>query len=235
MPTYPLVAAVGLGSLYVGTEATVFYKVVDEFGEEVIAPTNEGVQESDVAGNYFVLGGIEVESDAKGRVLWSAEEGVDGTWIREVPFDLAYIQSQVLAVTSYAVSQNPLVNGAALSLRRGDTAVFEFTGLGDLTARTKLWFGVKRNPQEDADGESLVLIEETSGLLYLNGAAGTANQGEIDVAGVGVADVELAAAATAALPVGRFTYEIQMLTAEGVSTLTAGYFRVSPDVVRAVA
>lgn len=94
MPTtYPLCAAVEYGPLNAGIEESIAYKVVDINGIQLVAPSNEGVRESDVPGNYYVRGGIEVDIDAKGRVLWSNDAGA--SWNREDPFDLAIIREQI--------------------------------------------------------------------------------------------------------------------------------------------
>ncbi len=233
MATYPLMAMTGLGSLYVGVTSSVRYKVISIDGSELVAATNSNVEESDVPGNYWVVGGVVVPADAAGRILWSGNEGAN--WLTEDPFDLGYMQAQAQQIGAYSISQNPLAQGETLSALRGDSLTATITGLGDLSTRSKLWFGVKRNPAEDADAASVVLIEESVGLVCLNGAAGTANQGGLEVVDAGAIEISLSATATSTLRPGRYSYEVQMLGEGLVSTLTQGVFRVSADVVRAVA
>ncbi len=118
---------------------------------------------------------------------------------------------------------------------RGDSLSISLTGLGSLTARTKLWFTVKW-ARSDADTASVIQVTEAGGLLFLNGAAATAGQGSITVndAATGAVTVALAPAATALLSVARYAWDLQMLTASGVTTLAEGEFAVSADVTRAV-
>ncbi|NUQ71710.1 MAG: hypothetical protein HUU17_12945 [Chthonomonadales bacterium] len=79
------------------------------------------------------------------------------------------------------------------------------------------------------------MIEETAGLMYLNGAAGTAIQGDITVDDEDAGDITitLAAASTAALPPGSYSYDVQWATATGaIHTLTSGNVQVVADVTR---
>ena len=70
-----------------------------------------------------------------------------------------------------------------LKLNAGDSLSEDLTYLGDLTGRTFLWVTLKKS-LSDADSASLIQLEETAGLIYINGAAGTAGNGSITVTGV---------------------------------------------------
>lgn len=126
--------------------------------------------------------------------------------------------------------------GETINLYRGDTFTWEpERQLGDISTRTKLWFTVKQD-HEDVDSESKIMIEETAGLLYINGAtAETAANGDIDVTDqvLGVLTVELSAVETAKLTGnGKWYYDIQALFPTGVTTLLHGELYAVGDVAR---
>jgi hypothetical protein len=129
------------------------------------------------------------------------------------------------------------LTGTALTITRGDSLSVAFTGLGSLASCTKLHFTVKTS-YRDADTAAIIQIEETAGLLYLNGAAATsAAAGDIAVTDAAAGDltITLTAAATAALSVAsNLVYDIQQTTAGAVTTLTAGTCAIAGDVTRAV-
>lgn len=173
----------------------------------------------------------------------TALQGVDGDTLETLsdqmdaqePADVWAYATRTL--TASAASTTATVSGSDITITRGDSLSAALTGLGSIAARTKLWFTVK-NAYGDADSASVIQIEETDGLKYLNGAAGTAAAGDITVddAAAGNITITLNAASTAALTAtGGLRYDVQMLTASGVSTLTAGSCTVSADVTRAVA
>jgi hypothetical protein len=140
-------------------------------------------------------------------------------------------------LTQSAAAVEAAVSGSTIACLRGDTLSAALTGVGSLTGRTKCWFTVKAGA-EDEDTAALVQIEETAGLLYLNGAAGTAGQGSLTVTDAALGDltIALAAAATKSLGQGSYRYDVQILTAAGVTTRTAGTFIVTDadDMTRAV-
>lgn len=138
-------------------------------------------------------------------------------------------------LTQSAAAVAAAVSGSTLTIRRGDTWSASLTDVGSLTGNTKLWFTAKRDPN-DTDAQSLIQIERTVGLVYLNAAAATAGQGSLTVDDAATGDVTLvlAAAATATLPVGSYSYDIQMLTASGVTTRTEGVLNVTSDITLAV-
>jgi len=140
-------------------------------------------------------------------------------------------------LTQSAVAIQATVDGDDIAIQRGDTFSAAITGLGDISARTNLWFTVKVQ-RSDADSASIIQIDENNGLLYLNGAAATvAGNGSITVndAVAGNITITLAAAETDDLRPQALQYDIQMATATGVSTLSDGSARVVADVTRATA
>lgn len=141
-------------------------------------------------------------------------------------------------LTASAAATTSTVSGSSITATRGDTLTASLTALGNISSRSKLWFTVKEET-EDADSASIVQIEETLGLLYINGAAaGTAANGSITVtdATTGALTITLKPAETDDLAVGQYKYDIQQLTSGGVvTTLTSGIFEVVADITKAVA
>jgi hypothetical protein len=226
-----------LGPAKTGQAALVRYQVVDLAGMELVAATNSGVAESLVPGNYYVGGGISLADDFAGRILWSVDAGV--TWLAEEAVDLQLArrvwEHTPRTLTQSAVAVISAVTGDALSLLRGDTWTAQLTDVGALEGRSKLWFTMKAH-SEDEDSDALVQVEESAGLLTLNGATGIGGQGTLEVLDPSAGDVnlELSAVATASLPPGRYQYDLQALIGETVVTRIAGTALIHADVTRAV-
>jgi hypothetical protein len=157
-----------------------------------------------------------------------------------------YVDTEVAAIkaktdlitTGTTLSIASAVSGSTITAHRGDTLSAALADIGALTNNSKVWFTVKRD-FEDADSAAIVQIEKTGGLLYINGAAGTAGNGSLTINDEATGDVTivLAAAETAKLGVGSYQYDIQVLRSAGtpVSTLTYGEFIVDADVTKATA
>lgn len=125
----------------------------------------------------------------------------------------------------------------SISIKRGDTWTHPIDGVGDISTRTKLWFTLKTT-QADDDADALVQIEETDGLKYLNGAAGTSGDGSItvtdEVAGDFTIVLKPAAAAQLAIAEG-LSYDVQWLDDQGVVlTVEEGVAEVESDITKAV-
>lgn len=153
-----------------------------------------------------------------------------------------------------ALAVVPLAAGAAapaagtLTIRRGDTVTLTVSGLaaqlpaGETWADVvQIWFGAKKST-DDEDADALLIVEDTDGLLVCNAVA-AADLDATQTATITVTDavdgdisIGLSAAATAALPERETAYwDVQVRTASGTYTLTAGDLIVTADVVRAVA
>lgn len=141
-------------------------------------------------------------------------------------------------LTQTAASVVSAVSGSGITITRGDSFSGSLTGMGSIANRSKLWFAVKWN-KGDADANALVLIEETSGLVYVNGAAAeTATNGSITVVveddgdiTIVIDEAETANFAEASV----LYYDVQVLTTDGdVNTLTSGDASVILDVTRAI-
>lgn len=141
-------------------------------------------------------------------------------------------------LTSTAAATTAAVAGSVITIHRGDNLSASLTGLGNIAARTKLWFTVKTS-LDDADTVSIIQIEETLGLVYLNAAAaGVPANGDItiDNAALGNITITLDEVETAKLAYSdNLYYDVQMLTATGVTTLTNGQCDITRDVTRATA
>jgi hypothetical protein len=139
-------------------------------------------------------------------------------------------------LTQSAASVTAAVSGSNISIQRGDVVTINLAALGSIADRTKLWFTVKHS-RDDLDSASIIQVEETAGLLYLNGAATTTSNATMTVtdAATGAVTIVLKGAATAALTPGGCVYDVQQLTASGPATLTAGDAEITADVTRAVA
>lgn len=141
-------------------------------------------------------------------------------------------------LTTAATSGYTANEGGALNIKRGDTMSTTLTDLGDLSARSKLWFTVKTS-KDQADSEAIIRIEEAAGLEYLNGAAATvAGNGSITVDDESDGDITVTlkpAETDDLVPAANLYYDVQMLTTTGtVSTLTGDVARVTADVTRTV-
>lgn len=152
---------------------------------------------------------------------------------------LAEIEAHTGLITSgTALSIVSPLAGSTLSIRRGDTLTAHIDGLGSLAARVKLYATIKADPAGD-DDSAIIQIEETTGLVRLNGAAATApGDGALVVtdAALGNVTLTLKPAATALLaPTSGIRWDVQMVTAAGaVTTLVYGAAAVEADVTRAV-
>lgn len=189
----------------------------------------------DVAGDEWCSVGITIFTDTQqiGDVALSSEIAA----LNDVSAADVWAHTPRTPTTS-AASVAAALAGSDISILRGDNIVVSFEGLGDISDRDKLWFTMKRD-REDADSESIIQIEETAGLDYLNGAAGTAGDGSIvvDDAVAGDVTITLKPAASALLVPREHKYDVQVLMTTGatVHTLTQGDAAVDPDVGRVIA
>lgn len=128
------------------------------------------------------------------------------------------------------------MKGNDIDILRGDTLDLRMEGLGNISLRDKLWFTVK-NDKDDADTGAWIQVEETAGLLYINGAAAaTPANGSITVtdAITGKITVALAAVETAKLAdMGNLYWDVQMLAGLTVTTLVRGRAVIVGDSTRA--
>ncbi|NIQ89668.1 MAG: hypothetical protein GWN93_11700 [Deltaproteobacteria bacterium] len=141
-------------------------------------------------------------------------------------------------LSSAAASTVAAVAGSVVTQPWATTWNFSITGLGNLSARTALYFTVKRRTT-DIDSAAVVQIEETAGLEIINAAAATvAGNGTltVDDAVAGDVTVTLAAVESNELrPVDGLYYDFKMVTATAVQLLTMNRFNISDVVTGAIA
>ena len=135
-------------------------------------------------------------------------------------------------LTQTATSITSAVSGSTITDVRGDSWDIDIT---DLTLDSnKQQFAIKRHAG-DADSAALLFVDSDDGLLYINGAAGTAGDASLVYAGTTLT-LTVKPAATAQLPSGNHVYGIQSVTAAGVvNEAYGGTFTVQADVVKATA
>jgi len=124
------------------------------------------------------------------------------------------------------------------NILRGDTYTESgrLAGLGNVSGRSKLWLTIK-TVHDDTDAESIVQVEETLGLIYLNKAvASNSTWGSLTVtdAIAGNVTFALTANATALLTPRGLIYDIQVLEGTTVTTLQSGHVLVLGDVTGAI-
>ena len=134
------------------------------------------------------------------------------------------------------------VIGSTITILRGDTLTASLLNLGSMESYVSLDFTVKASTHQ-SDDAALIRVRKnasglTDGLLRLNGAAhttGTDGSITINDAPTGNITIMLKAGVTDDLVPGTYVYDIQLIEASEVSTLTTGSLIVSADVTRLVA
>lgn len=149
------------------------------------------------------------------------------------------VSATILAtISAAAVALQAIDSAGNITIHRGDTLSIAITGLGNLSARSKLWFSVK-DRLSDADASAILQITQ-DGLTYINGAAvaPASADGSITVDDQVAGDITIALAATRTEDLdaaSSLIYDIQMLTTGGVvTTLTQGKVTINEDITRAI-
>ena len=128
-----------------------------------------------------------------------------------------------------------IITGTTINVLRGDTWSISILGLGDISARTMLWFTIKFEHRA-SDDDAIVQIEETAGLIRINGAAaGVPGNGSITVTDAVAGDITIALdeVETAKIIPATMPYDVQMFDGTDITTLTTGVVVVPADVTRA--
>ena len=186
----------------------------------------------------------------------SAAEAADAVWASPLPNTYAAgtagniignIVSSVWSWISRTLTQSAAsivaaVEGSVLTITRGDTWSAPLTVPGPLTDFVALDFSVKEK-KADSDDDAIVRIRLNAsgvggGLLRINkAAAATPANGSItiDDAALGNITIVLDAAETVNLrPYKGYHYDVQLITATAVTTLTENRCNVVADVTRAI-
>lgn len=150
---------------------------------------------------------------------------------------IAAIESirSIIRQYSSVVSRNTSCN--QIELRRSANFKWEVFGIGDLTGRSSLYFTVKYMKEKDSasDAQSIIQIEESAGLLYINkNAASNPANGSITVTDelAGTMTIELTAEETDKLaPNESYLYDIK----SDNNVLEEGKFLVLSSITRTVA
>jgi hypothetical protein len=152
------------------------------------------------------------------------------------------IKAKTDALDVSSVTVVAAVNGTTITILRGDTFSGALTDIGALTDYVSIDFTVKENYSK-MDDEATIRIRKNAsgvsdGLLRLNGAAALSSAlGSIAIDDLASGDITITLDETATddLSTGTYVYDIQMISASGVKTLTYGKLIVSADVTRLVA
>lgn len=135
-----------------------------------------------------------------------------------------------------AVQLSEALRPGVIPCRRADVLRVSLTGLGTLAGREKCWFTVKaRDVQEDSD--ALIQIEETAGLIRVNGAAAEtpANASvTVDDEAAGDITIYIHQAETAKLRPRNAVYDIKIRMNGDARTVAGGQFPISETVTRAI-
>jgi hypothetical protein len=172
----------------------------------------------------------DLATDIAGVVADIAALVVD---VAAVAADVWSYATRTLTMTGSAIIA--AITGSNISIHRGDSISISIADLGDISGRAKLWFCVKRD-RRDTDDQAIILIEESARLTRLNGAAyGTPAHGSITVTDAVAGDItiEIDEAATAELIPSANVYDVQVLDAGAVSTLTDARCDINADITRA--
>lgn len=156
----------------------------------------------------------------------TADEIADAVWTR-TPRTL----------TQSGASVASTVAGSTITVKRGDSLSAALTSLGNITGYTNIWFTVKEKVA-DLDTAAIILIDKTTGLLFLNGAAAAVpGNGSITVDDAAAGDITIAlqeAETDDLAPDSGLYYDVQVLLAGAVTTLTEGACNISGDVTRRI-
>jgi len=205
---------------------------------------------------FSAVGAILADTGTDGVVLKAAGLSADAVveiqsglattqHVQEVEDKIDIIDGVVDAVkaktdmitTGTAITIVSPVSGSTITAIRGDTLVAVLENIGALVGYSNIWFTVK-DYHTDPDTASIIQIEKTAGLLYINGAAASdPENGSLVVTDEASGDVtiNLAAVETAQLSPRSYYYDIQILLDTGViNTLIIGIFDVLPDYTRSI-
>ncbi len=202
--------------------------VVDGNVDEIKAITDQMV--FTVANKIDASATVDPTGIATSAELAALEEKVDA------------IKVKTDAFTTSSINYVSPISGSTITIWRGDTLSVDIADLGSLASYVSLDFTVKASEYQ-SDDDALIRIRKNAsgladGLLRLNKAAHTTGtDGSITITDAPTGDVTimLKAGVTDDLVPGTYVYDIQLIEAAEVSTLTTGSLIVSADVTRLVA
>ena len=168
-----------------------------------------------------------------GTTIPASITNIDGD-VADVP--AAVWGNSTRTLTQSAASVVAAVSGSDITTLRGDTMNVSLTGLGDLSSYARIIYTAKRDTAS-SDTEAIIQVDNVTGLIRINGAAGTAGNGSLTVNDVVAGNIRIIVnAAEMALIDGVLMYDVQGITAAGVVTTVSdsGKHTVSADITRAV-
>jgi hypothetical protein len=211
---------------------------VDAAAEYIAAfhTATETVDQQDIPALWVIdranLEDIDDILEDTGTTLPAVLDAIKGTgWTDE---DLVAIKAAVDSVKTWtAANISSSVTSGKITQIRGDTWDFD---IPDLTLDSNLIQLAIKFTKLDSDEEALLLIDTTTGLLYVNGAAASdATKASLSYVGTTLT-VTVDASITAQMSTGNHHYGIQSVTAAGVVAESyGGTFTITADTVRATA
>jgi hypothetical protein len=141
-------------------------------------------------------------------------------------------------LTQTAAQIADVLEGDVVSVYQYTTWTIALTGLGDVSGRSKLYFTVKGNLDDaDASTATLLQVEETDGLIYIDGAAATDSAKAtltVDNETTGAITISVDESVTG-LANQEGAYDVKEVTAAGaVNLLTISTFKIKSVVTKAV-
>lgn len=236
------------------------FVLVDTNGTEVTGLTDTFTVTVSKAGGAFSASAGSKSELGNGWYLYTATAGEcdtdgilalkvtgAGTAQQNMIFAVGDVAADVWAESTRTLTQSgteitAVVSGDSITIHRGDTLSASLTGFGSLSGYVSLDFTVKRAVSQ-ADTESIILIRKNAsgtgdGLLYLNGTvAGTPGNGSITIDDASAGDITIALDEVETddlQPATNMRYDVQVITATGVTTLRSGTCNVTADVRRAI-
>lgn len=143
-------------------------------------------------------------------------------------------------LTQSAAQIHDIIEGSMITVYQYSLWEFSITGLGDISDRSRLYFTAKEDLDSDDDeAATIVQLEETDGLLYIDGAAaddalmGTLTVDDEILGNIsGVVNPSVTGIDAPKLGL----YDVRRITAAGVALppLTISDFRVKSSITKAV-
>lgn len=192
------------------------------------------------------------QAETNGEILFlrwidqaATEWRPNALWINTAALTFGDIAAAVWAYTTRTLTQTAAsiiaaVTGSTITQTRAVDWSFSITGMGNIAARDTFYFTLKRRTILP-DSEALVQIEETAGLVFINGkpagVAGAAN-GTLTVTDAVAGDVTVTLTAEESAKLAAeagLDYDFKMITVAGaVQQMTAGKFNISSVVTEAI-
>jgi len=145
-------------------------------------------------------------------------------------------------LTQSAAQVTAAVEGSDITILRGDSLSASLTGMGSLTGYVSIDFTVKET-RTDTDDNAILRIRLNAsglndGLLRVNKAAASdATLGSITIDDAVAGDITIAldeAVTDDLIPQPGLYYDVQMIDASDVQTMTEGRVEITADVTRAI-